>query len=122
MSEACCKKGLPAIALFGIAFGAGIIGGATLAIILLEVRESLLRSAAARRRGLPGFMLDVASDFTIISDDIVDEVNIAKHANVSDVRTVQGLKTRIRHGGSLVDAEETAEMSALYDAINLDDD
>ncbi len=122
MSETSCKRSLPGIALFGIAFGAGILGGAALVIILLEARECILRSASARRRGLPELMLDVASDFTILSADIVNEVNTAKHSSISDKRTVQGLKTRIRHGGSLDDAEDTREMNALYDAINPDDD
>ena len=122
MSKSCCKKGMPIVALFSIAFGAGMLSGVALVIILLEVRERVHGLAESHKRGLPDYMLDVAGDFTLLSDDIVNEIAESERSTSSNEQTVQGLKTRIRHGGSLNESKETMEMSALYDAINPDED
>lgn len=118
MSENCCKTGLPGAALFGIAFGAGVLGGAALAIVLLELRESILRSATTRRRGIPDYMYDVASDFTMLTEDIVGGIESAKRADGSELRTFQDMKTHIRRGGSLDERAETKETKALFNEIS----
>jgi hypothetical protein len=104
--------------VFGLAFGIGILGGAILSIILLEVRECVLRSASRRRSGLFDTLVAVSGNFAMLTEDIVQATESLMHGRDDIEQLRQDMKTRLRHGGGLDDAGDSAEMDSLYGEIN----
>jgi len=104
--------------MFGLAFGVGVVGGAVLSLILLEVRESILRSASNRKRDIAEVLASVAGDFSTLTDDILQAAESLVHGNDEREKLRQGMKTRLRHGGSLDETGESPEMDSLYGEID----
>ncbi|MCD6119531.1 hypothetical protein J7K50_06790, partial [bacterium] len=117
------SKGLTKIANFGIAFGLGILGGAALAIMLLEVRDCILRSASERKSDLANNMFDLVDDIAAISADIIEQSFKDTHHSPADVERIrQEMKTRLRKGGGLQDRSDSEEMKSLYSEIDPNDE
>lgn len=105
-----------------MSFGAGILGGAALAVLLLELRE-YLRGIADRNHiaeSIASLLDDVVGEFNALSREVYNSLEQGRiQTHEEAMRIKQNMKTRLRHGeGGLDDSGESEEMDNLYSAIN----
>ncbi len=107
---------------FFMSFGAGILGGAALAILLLELREYIrgIRNKNGAAEAIANLLDDVVGEFNAISREVYASLEQGRKFTSEEIyRIRQNMKARLRHGeGGLDDRGDSEEMDSLYSAIN----